>query len=411
MKPTTSIRKKLSLAFVLMTLVLGVFAVEAFYTHSNMAQTAARLEARNVANSIAYTGIFNVVDHPEFLRRYVFRLAQLYQRDVVIVDALKRGVADADESETGSIYAHDPKNEVGLTIRDGQIRTFIETNAAHPLGAEQIVVPLRADQARTDSPIIGAVILEYTKIHAELLKGVRKDLVSNFIFSAVFVVFAGMFGLQVATRIAKPLEALKQGVKEIAAGNYEATVPVTSTDEVGVLGDAFNKMGAKLKENHARINEYQRTLEMRVQTERAANSCLELEIIEHAQSEKNLRESEERYRQIVELSPDAICIERKGVVAFANRACAALLGAETCAQIVGMQVADFIHPESPANAQQRKRQVKETKHPTQLLEGKLVRLDGTIIDVEGVAGPFLFEGELATQLLMREITERKEAGR
>lgn len=154
MKPTSSIRKKLSFAFVLITAVVGVFAIEAAYMHSSMADKAARLEAKNVANGIAYTGVLNVIDHPEFLRPYVARLAQLYQRDVVIVDRLKRGVADADEAEIGKIYSEDPGNEVGLTIRDGQIRTFTETNAQHPVGAEQIVVPLRADQAKTDSRLL-----------------------------------------------------------------------------------------------------------------------------------------------------------------------------------------------------------------------------------------------------------------
>lgn len=44
-----------------------------------------------------------------------------------------------------------------------------------------------------------------------------------------------------------------------------------------------------------------------------------------------------------------------------------------------------------------------------MLEAQLIRLDGTVVDVEGVAGPFLYDGKLATQLVIREITERKEA--
>lgn len=253
------------------------------------------------------------------------------------------------------------------------------------------------------------MILEYTKIHADLLAEVQKDVLGNFIFSFICIIFAGVFGLQVSSRLAKPLEALKQAVKEIAAGNYDVTVSVGTSDEVGVLGGAFNKMGATLKENHAKLKEIQTTLQVRIEKEQAANVALELVIFEHAKSEKNLRESEERYRQIVELSPDAICIESGGIVAFANRACAALLGVETAAEIVGKEVIDFIHPDSLENAQQRKRQVRETDNPTQMLEAKLIRVDGTVIDVEGVAGPFLFNGKLATQLLMREITERKRA--
>ena len=389
MKPITGIRKQLSLAFALIVLAIGAFAIEAAYMQREMAKSAALLEAKNVANAIAYTGNIDVITRPEFLQPYVEGLLSLYNRDVVIVDAQKRGIADADKGELGKIYTNDPGNEVGLTIRDGRIRIFVETNALHPDGAKQIVVALHYDQLKPESPIIGAVILEYTSILDSLLSEVRAAMYWNLIFGVVCILFAGALGFRVASRVAKPLEELQHGVQAIAGGNYDTTVQVRSNDEIGALGGAFNKMAVELKESHAKLSAYQSE--------------------QRAQSEKKLGESEERYRQLVELSPDAICIESGGNIVFANRACATLLGAGGSADIIGRPAINFIHPDSLEAVNQHRRQVKETKLQSALLEAKLIRLDGTAVDVEGVAGPFLYEGRLATQLVIREITARKEA--
>jgi len=407
MKPTTGIRRKLAFAFALITLVIGGFAIHAAYTQYDMANKAALIEATNVANVIAYTGVEDVISRPEFLQTYVSGLRDLYDRDIVIVDVQKRCVADANKSEVGEIYTYDRDSEVSLTISDGQNRIFVEKNDLHPAGAEQIVVPLRRSQEKRDSPIVGAVILEYTGIHQNLLSAVRVDMYENLILGFACILFAVFVGFRTISRVAKPLEDLERGVRAIAAGNYDFRVKIGAKDEVGALGEAFNKTAAQLKENYARLTAYQSELEERVAEAGVTNVRLEKEVLERAKSEKYLRESEERYRQLVELSPEAICIETEGKVVFANGACAKLLGAATSREIVGRPAADFIHPHSLEVVEQRRREVRETKLPTPQLEAKLIRLDGSVVDVEGVAGPFLYQGKLATQLVIRDITERK----
>jgi diguanylate cyclase (GGDEF)-like protein/PAS domain S-box-containing protein len=165
-------------------------------------------------------------------------------------------------------------------------------------------------------------------------------------------------------------------------------------------------MAAELKESRAKINLYQRELEERIDTERAANARLVQQILEHETSEKNLLESEERYRQLAELSPDAICIENGGKLVYANRACAELLGAGH-GDIVGRPGIDFIHPDFLEAVEERRRDAKESKNSTLFLEVKLVKLDGTDVDVELVAGPFFYQGKLSIQWLMRDITNRR----
>ena len=60
-------------------------------------------------------------------------------------------------------------------------------------------------------------------------------------------------------------------------------------------------------------------------------------------------------------------------------------------------------------AQQSERLVREQDEPLPASVQKKLRLDGTSVDVEVMAGPFIFQGKRGTQVVMRDITERKKA--
>ena len=70
---------------------------------------------------------------------------------------------------------------------------------------------------------------------------------------------------------------------------------------------------------------------------RRRNSNLQL------QAEKDLRDSEQNFRSLVELSPDGIGIEHDGIVVFINSAGAKIFGAESPGQIIGKQVIELVH--------------------------------------------------------------------
>jgi len=133
------------------------------------------------------------------------------------------------------------------------------------------------------------------------------------------------------------------------------------------------------------------------------------DITERKRAEEALRESEERYRRLVELSPNAILIHSDGKIVFANPATVKLLGTSGAEQLVGKSVLDFAHPDYREIAQKRIRQVLETQTGVPLIEEKIVRLDGTEIDVEIMAVPFTYQGKPAVQVVARDITKRKRA--
>lgn len=120
-----------------------------------------------------------------------------------------------------------------------------------------------------------------------------------------------------------------------------------------------------------------------------------------------LSQSEQRYRQLVEVSPDAIFINRGDRILFINREGLELLGAMSPDQILGRSPFDFIHPDSQEQARDRIRQLMEGLDQVPLVEEKFVRVDGSIVDVEVTAARYLDQQEPAIQVVLRDITQRK----
>jgi PAS domain S-box-containing protein len=130
--------------------------------------------------------------------------------------------------------------------------------------------------------------------------------------------------------------------------------------------------------------------------------------VEHDQSETALRESEARYRSIVETAQEGICvIDARDVIAYVNQRMAELLGYPQD-EMLGRSILDFVHPDARADAlqslQRRKQGIRE-QH-----DMRLRRKDGSELWVLAAASPILGEhGEPQGSLYMvNDITERKQ---
>ena len=101
------------------------------------------------------------------------------------------------------------------------------------------------------------------------------------ILLAVGIAIPIIFVIVGLRRIMRPVDNLIRAARQVAEGNFSSTIPVTSKDEIGELASEFNNMASQLRESYE-------NLEQRV-TERT----------------EELRESEERYRNLFEGSSDA----------------------------------------------------------------------------------------------------------
>ncbi|MFA6468173.1 MAG: PAS domain S-box protein [Bacteroidota bacterium] len=129
-------------------------------------------------------------------------------------------------------------------------------------------------------------------------------------------------------------------------------------------------------------------------------------IEEQNRAEVLLRDSEERYRELVEHSPTAIFVHLNGIIQFVNHATIVLFGASIAGELIGKKVIELIHPAFREHALERMEKV-YANYILPTTEQKYLRLDGTPIDVEISSIPFTFEGRPAAQVIARDITERK----
>ncbi len=140
-----------------------------------------------------------------------------------------------------------------------------------------------------------------------------------------------------------------------------------------------------------------------------ANAALQRENGERRQAEEALRNSEQRYRSLVEHSPEGIAVYSDSRLVYLNRAATVLLGAETPDQLLGRPILDVVHPDWRDVARERARLSQQKGQSSGLAEFQYLRLDGSAVDVEAVSTPILYEGKPAGQVLIRDITGRKQA--
>jgi len=140
--------------------------------------------------------------------------------------------------------------------------------------------------------------------------------------------------------------------------------------------------------------------------ERTLLSTIETALYKH-KIETRLKESEERYRSLVELSPIAIGIYLDDKVVYANPAGVKLFGASSTKELLGKTINNFIHPDFLDIVKKRIDLTIKRGHSVEIPEVKLIRLDRKIIDVEIVIIPSWYQGKSAIQIVLRDITEEK----
>lgn len=194
--------------------------------------------------------------------------------------------------------------------------------------------------------------------------------------------------------------------------------------EMGIFVDPDqNQKAVQILKEHGKLRDY----EMRVQTRSGQilygiffaetlllNGCplvliLMNDITERKRVEDELRESEEKYHRLIETLPIGIAVHQGGTVQLMNNTGARILGAETPLELIGIPFINLSHPDYRELIQERIRASLAIGVNAEPMEEKLLRLDGTIIDVEVVALPIKFKHKPSMLVMFEDITERKQS--
>ncbi len=141
----------------------------------------------------------------------------------------------------------------------------------------------------------------------------------------------------------------------------------------------------------------------------AQTTELQEEITRRRQAGKALRESEERYRRLLEMAPVSISVSRMdGTLCYVNEATLELLGTSSPEEIVGTNVYDYMKGSDRENAKARIQRLVKGKE-VEPVERTIIRHDGEQRHVVIASLPITYEGQPAGQSVIIDITERKQA--
>ena len=130
------------------------------------------------------------------------------------------------------------------------------------------------------------------------------------------------------------------------------------------------------------------------------------DITERKQAQMALQESEDRYRTLIEWTPEPVIVSRAQILIYLNPAAVKLFGGRSALDLIGKKTTDLAHPDSLDSVRVRQRYFDEHGF-TPRAEQKLIQLDGTPIYVEIQSTRIVYDGAPAVHATLRDITERR----
>jgi len=212
------------------------------------------------------------------------------------------------------------------------------------------------------------------------------------------IVFSLLLSVFLARLLSKPILSLASQAKEVAEGNFEQDITYKSKDVVGRLSSAFKKMTEELRERISLIENFNRTLEKRVE-ERTKK-------LQDAQ--EAIQKSEQRLSMILQTTAQGFWLNDKDdKMMDVNEAMCEILDLPK-EEIVGGNFLHFLDEKSREIVREQNRIRKKGKQS--MYEISLLRPDGTLVPCLNNAAPLLDEeGNMIGSFgMLTDITERKK---
>jgi PAS domain S-box-containing protein/putative nucleotidyltransferase with HDIG domain len=133
------------------------------------------------------------------------------------------------------------------------------------------------------------------------------------------------------------------------------------------------------------------------------------DITDRKQAEKALAVSEEKYRNLLEMSNVGIIVHWEGKILYANSYAAEKIGCSDVDDLIGREITEFIHPEDLPACMQRIENMLVNGADYSKVEERYITKGGQTINVEVSAKPIDYEEGPALLAVIHDVTERKQA--
>ncbi len=131
--------------------------------------------------------------------------------------------------------------------------------------------------------------------------------------------------------------------------------------------------------------------------------------VKRRQDAAALRESEARFRSLIEGAPEAVFVQCDGIFTYVNQAMVRLVGAAWPKDLLGRPYLERVSAAYHELVSARVREQHDSSMVVPPMEQVYLRLDGTEVPVETTAVAVRFEGQDGRLVFVRDITARQEA--
>ena len=300
-----------------------------------------------------------------------------------LVDSLALPIWSMDEEGVGRIADSFMRGDLVALIRIRDTTNQRVLFEAHEAGLDNLLLkerPILFNQRVIGNVAVGLTPRPYERrLNALLWSNLRNTLL-------IVIVLTIITGLFVRRYLHHPLHLLIQGIERLSEGNYSYTFPKFKQQEIRTIVAKFRSMASQ------------------VQTRQES---LENEIGERREAERALRQSEQRFRALINQAADPIFVhDLAGRLMDVNQKACTALGYER-ARLMDMTFPEIDLLYTGESFTDTMTELQSHKHRTR--QSSLLRKDGLPLPVEMRLGVIDLKDGKAILVLARDITNRLRA--
>jgi len=209
-----------------------------------------------------------------------------------------------------------------------------------------------------------------------------------------------------------PLNIIVQRIRNLSKGDLKETVNIYSKNEIGLLADSFRDLQKDLIQRTSLLDQissgdFSTDIFPRSEKDDLGKSFYAMtSTLRNTTAE--LQESEEKYRNLIEMAADGVLIFQKGKIVYSNKQSANILGYDIN-ELLGINFLDLVISSEQTKITEMNRLRMQGKTVPIMYETIALLKNGETKDIEINSGLIIYEKEQATLTFIRDISKRKES--